>query len=129
MFPASQEVQVSRDQNSSSLPPQTTIVPPDRRDWLWKVLCLGRGGIEQASKGSSLLEAKVKVLLKRTSTCPDKLYQMFLFFEKKLPKNPFFKASLISLCTDLVLEIENIDLLVQSPLGEPQKIRLWVGPV
>ena len=77
MFLASQEVQESRDSNSSSLPPQTTIVPPDRRDWLWKVLCRGRGGMEQVSKGSSLFEGKVKLMSKRTSIRPDELYKVF----------------------------------------------------
>ena len=33
--------------------------------------------MEQVSKGSSLLEGKVKLLLKRTSTFPDELYKVF----------------------------------------------------
>ena len=49
VLPATQDMQESREEASS--PPQTTSLPPDRRERLWLCLGLGRSGTEQAEEG------------------------------------------------------------------------------
>ena len=50
VLPATQETQVS-NVIIPFCPPQTTSLPPDRRERLWLVLVWGRSGMEQVSEG------------------------------------------------------------------------------
>ena len=49
-LPATQDKHESKMLPTSSLPPHTTILPPDRRERLWPHLAWGRSGMEQASE-------------------------------------------------------------------------------
>ena len=50
VLPATQDMQESR-RVPAYTPPQTTSLPPDRRERLWPSLGLGRSGTEQAEEG------------------------------------------------------------------------------
>ena len=49
VLPATQDMHESREEPSQ--PPQTTSLPPDRRERLWPYLGLGMSGTEQVEEG------------------------------------------------------------------------------
>ena len=78
VLPAAQEMQVLKKLLESSLPPQTTSLPPDSRERLCSLLGWGRSGMKQVSEGgrgnSSTFERTLLPplpLLPPTTTCPD----------------------------------------------------------
>ena len=74
VLPATQEMQESTLFEDSSYPPQTTSLPPDRRERLGPTLGVGKSGMEQASEGgnNSTLERRLLSAQPPTTTCPDK---------------------------------------------------------
>ena len=72
-LPATQELHESR-RPDPPFPPQTTSLPPHRRERLWPRLGWGKSGMEQASEGgnNSTLERRGPLSHPPTTTCPDK---------------------------------------------------------
>ena len=76
LSPATQEMQESTDFTYPyPYPPQTTSLPPDRRERLWWDLGWGRSGMEQVLEGgrgnSLILESWLSPPSPPTTTCPD----------------------------------------------------------
>ena len=75
VLPSTQDIQDWRQSSVPEAPPQTTSLPPDKRERLWPILGCGRSGMEQVSEAggrgnSSMSEVYVSSTKPPTSICP-----------------------------------------------------------